>query len=319
MNSNSNSKILVVGRNGLVGSAVIRRLQKQGYTNILSPSKGDLNALNPIECNMYFDEKRPEYVFLCAAKVGGIVANDTYPVQFFADNVSMGINILRSANKYEVKKLINLGTTCMYPRDCEQPINESSLLTGSLESTNEAYALAKISILRLCEYYNKQYKTNFITACPTNIYGINDNYHPQNSHVLPAIIRKVIEAKRNRKTEIDAWGDGSAVRDFIYSDDVADALIHLCKEYNGKDGAVNIGWGEEHSYSIKDTYELALKAIGHEATINWDESKPNGTPVKVTDSSKMTSLGWSPSVKLEEGIKRVYGVLRNNDYKYKEQ
>lgn len=311
------SKILILGATGLVGSAVVRQLEKQGYDNLLTPSSNDVDLLDEDQVLAYFNKNKPEYVFLCAAKVGGIKANSTYPVEFLADNITIGLNVLKHAYEQGVKKLLNLGSTCIYPKMCPQPIKEEYLLSSALEPSNEAYAIAKIAILKQCEYYNKQYGTQFISAMPTNVYGPNDNYHPENSHVLPAIIRKVHELKESKDDTIEIWGDGSPVREFVFSEDLADAMIFLMNNYDGSRGIVNIGTGK--GVSIKEAYETAMDAIGVCGWLKYDASKPNGTPIKISDVSLLNELGFECKTTLKEGIMKTYNDLKQKGFTWKEK
>jgi GDP-L-fucose synthase len=300
-----NSKIYVAGHNGLVGSAIVRCLRRNGYGNLILKSHSELDLTRQADVERFFGQEKPEYVILAAAKVGGIGANSTYPADFIYVNMAIALNVISSAYKYGVKKLLNLGSSCIYPKFAPQPIKEESLLTGALEPTNEAYAIAKISAIRLCKHYNDQYGTNFISAMPTNLYGPGDNYDLNNSHVLPAMIRKFHDAKVNG-TDITLWGDGSPLREFLYSDDLAEACYFLMKNCNYKDIGefVNVGSGKE--LTIRELSQIVAKEVGFSGKVNWDASKPNGTPRKLMDSGKLFNLGWSPKVELPEGIKRSY-------------
>ena len=302
-----NAKIYVAGHRGMVGSAIVRQLQSRGYTNIVvRTSKGlDLRRQDAVE--RFFAEEKPEYVFLAAAKVGGIIANNRHPADFMYDNMILEMNVIHAAYENGVKKLLFLGSSCIYPRLAPQPMPESCLLTSSLEQTNEAYALAKISGLKYCEYLNRQYGTDYISVMPTNLYGINDNYHPEHSHVLPALIRRFHEAKESGATEVVCWGTGSPKREFLYADDLADACVYLMENYSAEDlgnETVNLGSGKE--ITIKELSELVAKTIGYTGTIRWDAEKPDGTPRKLLDVSKLERLGWRYKTELSEGIRMAY-------------
>lgn len=301
------SRIYVAGHTGMVGSAIVRELNKQGYENIITRSHSQLDLTNQLAVENFFKTERPEYVFLSAAKVGGIVANNTYPADFLYENMLIEMNVINSAFKNNCKKLEFLGSSCIYPKFAEQPITEDSLLAGSLEPTNEAYALAKISGLRYCQYLNKQYGTNYISVMPTNLYGPNDNYDSVNSHVLPAMIKKFHDAKENNFSAVTCWGDGSALREFLYVDDLADLCVFLMNNYNEQD-PVNAGSGEE--ISIKDLAELVASIVGYRGEILWDTTKPNGTPRKLLDLSKSKNIGWKYKTPLIDGIKMTYEDFR---------
>jgi len=298
-----NSKIYVAGHTGLVGSAIKRKLELEGCTNIICRTHQELDLINQDAVNKFFKEEKPEYVFLSAAKVGGIQANNTYPAEFIYQNLMIQNNILHSAHENGVVKLMFLGSSCIYPKFADQPMKEEYLLTGELEPTNEGYALAKISGIQLCKAYRKQYGSNFISVMPTNLYGPNDNYHPENSHVLPAFIRRFHEAKIKNLKEVTCWGSGSPFREFLYIDDLADACIHLMRNYNDSQH-VNIGTGED--ISLKDLADLISGVVGYTGKILWDTSKPDGTPKKLLDVSKLKTLGWKYETKLKDGIVSVY-------------
>ena len=300
---NKNSKIFVAGHKGMVGSAIVRELQKHGYTNIITRPHSELDLTQQNEVKKFFEAEKPEYVFLAAAKVGGIMANSNALADFMYFNMMIEMNVINSAWQNGCKKLEFLGSTCIYPRMAPQPIKEEYLLTGPLEKTNEAYALAKISGLKYCEFLNAQYGTDYISVMPCNLYGINDNYHPENSHVMPALIRRFHEAKINNVPSVTCWGDGTPLREFLYIDDLAEACVFLMNNYSGSE-TVNAGTGKE--ISIKELAELVAKIIGYKGKILWDTSKPNGTPRKVTDISKINSLGWEAKTSLHEGIKLAY-------------
>ena len=303
------AKIYVAGHRGMVGSAIVRALEKQSYHNIITRTHKELDLLRQVDVEQFFAEEKPEYVFLAAAKVGGIVANSNALADFMYENMMMEMNVIHSAWQNGVKKLEFLGSSCIYPKMAPQPISENSLLTSSLEPTNEAYALAKISGLKYCEYLNRQYGTNFISAMPTNLYGPNDNYHPTHSHVLPALIRRFHEAKENGLTEVTCWGTGEPLREFLYVDDLADACVFLMNHYSGNE-TVNVGTGKE--ITIKELTELVAEIIGYEGKINWDTSKPNGTPRKLLDVSKLKDLGWTYQTELKDGIRLAYDDFLNN-------
>lgn len=298
-----NSKIYVAGHRGMVGSAIVRELQRQGYDNIVTRTHSELDLTDQKAVEEFFREEKPEYVFLAAAKVGGIEANNTQPADFMWENMTMEMNVIHSAWKNGVKKLEFLGSSCIYPRLAPQPMKEDCLLTSALEPTNEAYALAKISGLKYCEYLNRQYGTDFISVMPTNLYGPNDNYHPTHSHVLPALIRRFHEAKVNGSSEVVCWGDGSPLREFMYVDDLASLCVFLMNNYSGNE-TVNAGTGKE--ITIKELSELVAKTVGFKGEIKWDTTKPNGTPRKLLDVSKARRLGWTATVDLPEGILLAY-------------
>lgn len=303
------SKIFVAGHKGMVGSAIVRELKKQGYENILTRSHSELDLIDQKAVNSFFEEEKPDYVFLAAAKVGGIIANSDAPADFLYQNMMLEMNVINAAWKNGVKKLEFLGSSCIYPRMAPQPMPESCLLTSSLEQTNEAYALAKISGLKYCEYLNRQYGTDFISVMPTNLYGPNDNYHPEHSHVLPALIRRFHEAKTEGRQEVTCWGDGSPLREFLYVDDLANLCVFLMNNYSGNE-TVNAGTGKE--ISIKDLTELVAETVGYTGKILWDISKPNGTPRKLLDVSKATRLGWTYTTPLKEGIRLAYADFLSN-------
>ena len=304
-----NSKIYVAGHNGMVGSAIVRELKKQDYTNLILKSHNELDLTNQADVEKFFASEKPEYVFLAAAKVGGIVANNSALADFMYDNMILEMNVIHSAWKNGCKKLEFLGASCIYPRMAPQPLKEEYLLTGELEKTNEAYALAKISGLKYCEFLNKQYGTDYISVMPTNLYGPNDNYHPEHSHVLPALIRRLHEAKINNLSEVVCWGDGTPLREFLYVDDLAELCIFLMNNYSGNE-TINAGTGKE--ITIKDLVNLVARVVGYNGTIKWDTSKPNGTPRKLLDVSKATKLGWKYKTELEDGIKLAYDDFLNN-------
>ena len=303
------SKIYVAGHRGMVGSAIMRELQRQGYTNIITRTHAELDLTRQDQVEQFFAEERPEYVFLAAAKVGGIIANQSALADFMYENMMLEMNVIHAAWKNGCKKLEFLGSSCIYPRLAPQPMKEDCLLTSALEPTNEAYALAKISGLKYCEYLNRQYGTDFISLMPTNLYGPNDNYHPTHSHVLPALIRRFHEAKEQGLKEVTCWGDGSPLREFLYVDDLANLCVFLMENYSGNE-TVNAGSGKE--ITIKGLTELVAKVIGYEGTILWDTSKPNGTPRKLLDVSKSAAMGWTAQTSLEEGIRLAYADFLSN-------
>ena len=296
-------KIFIAGHRGLVGSAIVRTLQAQGFTNILARAHSELDLQNQAAVESFFEAEKPEYVFLAAAKVGGIYANNTYPAEFAYSNMQIQCNIVNSSYKNNVKKLLFLGSSCIYPKFAPQPMNESSLLTGPLEETNKAYALAKISGIVMCQSYSRQYGVNYISVMPTNLFGPHDNYHPENSHVLPALIRRFHEAKINKAPNVTIWGTGSALREFLYSDDLADACIYLMQNYDDSE-IVNIGSGEE--VSIKHLAMMVKEAVGYDGEIRFDTSKPDGTPRKLLDCTKLHSLGWKHKIAIKDGLKTAY-------------
>ena len=303
------SKIYIAGHNGMVGSSILRLLRKKGYKNIITKTSKELNLVNQEAVSLFFETEKPEYIFLAAAKVGGIYANDNYRADFIYDNLMIQTNVIHSAFINKSKKLLFLGSSCIYPKNCGQPIKEDYLLNGKLESTNQPYAIAKISGIEMCNSYRYQYGCNFISAMPTNLYGTNDNYHAKNSHVLPSLIRKVILAKKNNKSYINVWGDGSPLREFLHVDDLAEASLFLMKHYNKSD-IVNVGSGLE--ISIKNLAKLIIKKAGSPIDIKFDKSKPNGTLRKFLDTSKILKLGWSPKINLDFGIEKTI-----NEYKEK--
>ena len=304
-----NGKIYVAGHRGMVGSAIVRALEKNGYHNIVTRTHKELDLTRQDAVEAFFAEEKPDYVFLAAAKVGGIVANNEAPADFLYENMILEMNVIHSAFKNNVKKLMFLGSSCIYPRMCPQPIKEDYLLTGALEQTNEAYALSKISGLKYCEYLNRQYHTDYISVMPTNLYGPNDNYHPTHSHVLPALIRRFHEAKVDNLPYVTCWGTGKPLREFLYVDDLADACVFLMNNYSGNE-TVNLGTGKE--LTIKELTELVAKVIGYTGEIRWDSSKPDGTPRKLLDVSKLESLGWHYKTELEEGIRLSYQDFLTN-------
>lgn len=298
-----NAKIYVAGHRGMVGSAIIRELEKKGYTNIITRTSKELDLRRQDQVEAFFQAEKPEYVFLAAAKVGGIMANSKHPADFMYDNMIMEMNVIHSAYENQVKKLMFLGSSCIYPRLAPQPMPESCLLTSSLEQTNEAYALAKISGLKYCEYLNKQYGTDYISVMPTNLYGPKDNYHPEHSHVLPALIRRFHEAKENKLEEVVIWGTGTPLREFLYVDDLAEACVYLMNNYSGNE-TVNLGTGKE--VTIKELAEIVKDVVGYEGNLTFDTTKPDGTPRKLLDVSKLEGLGWKYHTELEDGIKLAY-------------
>ncbi|MBR5848778.1 MAG: GDP-L-fucose synthase [Bacteroidaceae bacterium] len=303
------AKIYVAGHRGMVGSAIVRELQRNGYTNIVTRTHKELDLCRQQAVDEFFAAERPEYVFLAAAKVGGIVANSNALADFMYENMILEMNVIHAAWQNGCKKLLFLGSSCIYPRLAPQPMKEDCLLTSSLEPTNEAYALAKISGLKYCEYLNRQYGTDFISVMPTNLYGINDNYHPTHSHVLPALIRRFHEAKEAGLSTVTCWGDGSPLREFLYVDDLADLCLFLMNNYSGNE-TVNAGTGKE--ITIKALTELVAEVIGYDGEILWDTSKPNGTPRKLLDVSKSAAMGWKYRTELKDGIKAAYEDFLNN-------
>ncbi len=302
-------KIYVAGHRGMVGSAIVRELQRQGYDNILTRTHHELDLTRQADVEAFFAAEKPAYVFLAAAKVGGIVANESAPADFMYDNMMLEMNVIHAAWKNGCRKLEFLGSSCIYPRLAPQPMREDCLLTSALERTNEAYALAKISGLKYCEYLNRQYGTDFISVMPTNLYGPNDNYHPTHSHVLPALIRRFHEAKQEGLPAVTCWGDGSPLREFLYVDDLANLCVFLMNHYSGNE-TVNAGTGRE--LTIRELTERVARIVGYEGEIHWDTSKPNGTPRKLLDVSKARALGWEARTPLDEGIALAYADFLNN-------
>ena len=303
------SKIFVAGHRGMVGSAIVRELQRQGYTNIITRTHAELDLCRQEQVEAFFAAEKPEYVFLAAAKVGGIVANSSALADFMYENMILEMNVIHAAWQNGCKKLEFLGSSCIYPREAPQPMPESCLLTSSLEQTNEAYALAKISGLKYCEYLNRQYKTDYISLMPTNLYGPNDNYHPTNSHVLPALIRRFHEAKEAGAPTVTCWGDGTPRREFLYVDDLANLCVFLMNNYSGNE-TVNAGTGKE--VTIKELTELVAEVVGYTGEILWDTTKPNGTPRKLLDVSKSRALGWQYKTELKDGIRLAYQDFLTN-------
>lgn len=299
----TDSKIYVAGHNGLVGSAIMRKLESEGYTNIITRRFEELDLTDQKATREFFEKERPEYVFLAAAKVGGIHANNTYPADFIYINLMIECNVIKAAHEFGVKKLLFLGSSCIYPKMAPQPIKEEYLLSGYLEETNEAYALAKISGLKMCQYFNKQYGTNFISVMPTNLYGPNDNFDLNTSHVLPALIRKFHEAKTSNAPYVEIWGTGKPRREFLYVDDLADACLFLMKNYSGND-FFNIGTGED--VTIKELAELIGEVVGYKGELRFDTSKPDGTPRKLLDVSRIHRIGWRHKIELKKGLEMTY-------------
>ena len=306
---NLDAKIYVAGHRGLVGSAIVRNLEDKGYTNIICRTHKELDLTNQEAVRIFFEQEKPEYVFLAAAKVGGIHANNTYPADFIYDNLMIQNNIIKAAHDFEVKKLLFLGSTCIYPKMAPQPIKEEYLLTGALEETNEAYAVAKIAGLEMCKFFKRQYGDNFISCMPTNLYGPNDNFDLKNSHVLPALIRKFHEAKVNNSDVVEVWGTGTPLREFLYVDDMADACVFLMENYDGEQH-VNIGTGEE--VSIRELAETVKEVVGFEGELVFNTDMPDGTPRKLTTVDKLHGLGWKHNVSLNDGIKRAYKWFLEN-------
>ena len=304
-----NSKIYVAGHLGLVGSAITRKLKSLGYTNLILKTKDELNLMDQSAVAGFFASVKPEFVFLDAAKVGGILANNAYPAQFIYENLQIQNNIIHNSYLNSIKKLLFLGSSCIYPKLCPQPMKEEYLLTGLLEPTNEPYAIAKIAGIKMCQSYNRQYGTNFIAVMPTNLYGPNDNFHSDDSHVLPALIKKFHEAKISNSLTVSVWGTGSAKREFLHVDDLAEALLFLMNNYNDPQ-TINVGTGED--LSIKELAETIKKITGFEGEIIWDKTKPDGTPRKLLDVNCLHKLGWRHKIKLEEGIKNTYEWYKKN-------
>ncbi len=309
MSLSKNSKIYVAGHNGMVGSAICRKLESLGYKNLIKESSNKLDLRNSLETENFFKSKNPEFVFLAAAKVGGILANSTYKADFIYDNIMIQNNVIHCAHKYKVEKLLFLGSSCIYPKKSKQPIKEEYLLSGYLEPTNEPYAIAKIAGLKMCEYYREQYGSNFISAMPTNLYGPNDNFNLETSHVFAALIRKFHEAKIQNHSEVKLWGTGAPKREFLHVDDLADALVFLMKIYNSS-SIINIGTGED--ISITDLAKKIQKVVGYKGIINWDKSMPDGTFRKWLDVTKINDLGWKANTSLLKGIEMTYDWYSRN-------
>ncbi len=302
------AKIYIAGHRGMVGSAIERKLNAEGYHNIIARTSSELDLRNQKAVNLLFKQEKPDFVILAAAKVGGIHANNTYRAEFIYDNLMMEANIIHAAYLYKVKKLLFLGSSCIYPKMAPQPLKEEYLLSGNLEPTNQPYAIAKIAGIEMCDSYRAQYGCNFISAMPTNLYGTNDNYHPENSHVLPALIRRIILAKKDNDPKVVIWGTGTPRREFLHVDDLADACYFLLQNYN-EAGLVNIGLGED--VSIKEIAMLIAAEVGYTGALEFDTTKPDGTPRKLLDTTKINNLGWKPFIKLQEGIMRTVGEVKD--------
>tara|TARA_Y100000996_G_scaffold415507_1_gene410669 strand:- start:1385 stop:2338 length:954 start_codon:yes stop_codon:yes gene_type:complete len=312
---NKSSKIYVAGHNGMVGSAILRKLKSDGFINLIYINRDELDLMVQNDVESFFKNHKPEYVFICAAKVGGIYANNTYGGEFLYNNLQIQNNLIHFASKYNVTKLLFLGSSCIYPRNCIQPIDEEALLTGPLEKTNEPYAIAKIAGIKMCEYYHKQYGSQFFSIMPTNLYGPNDNYDLNNSHVLPAIIRKIYEAIEHKQDQVTLWGTGNPLREFMHVDDLASAAVFIMKLnfdelYN--DGLIHLNVGTEKEISINDLSEIISRKMLYEGKINFDISRPDGTPRKIMNSTKLYNLGWSPSISLERGIETTIEDFKQN-------
>lgn len=306
---NKTDKIYVAGHRGLVGSAIVRNLQEKGYTKVIGKTHKELDLTNQAAVRNFFEEERPDVVVLAAAKVGGINANNTTPADFIYDNLQIQCNVIKCCHDYHVSKLLFLGSTCIYPKMAPQPIPEDALLTGVLESTNEAYAIAKIAGLEMCKFYKKQYGDDFISCMPTNLYGPYDNYDLNGSHVMPAMVRKFHEAKKNGAPAVELWGTGTPLREFLYVDDMADACVYLLENYSGEQH-VNIGTGRE--VTIKRLAEIVQETVGYSGSITWNSAMPDGTPRKLTDVRKLHELGWRHRVELEEGVRLAYDWFKKN-------
>ncbi len=306
---NKDSKIYVAGHRGLVGSAIMRKLKQEGYTNIITRTHKELDLTNQAQTQEFFEKEKPEYVFLAAAKVGGIHANNTYPADFAYINTMIESNVIKASYDYDVKKLLFLGSSCIYPKLCPQPIKEEYLLTGPLEKTNEAYAIAKIAGLKMCQYFNRQYGTKYISVMPTNLYGPNDNFDLETSHAFAALLRKFHEAKINNKPYVEVWGTGTPRREFLHVDDLADAVVYLMNNYDENE-PLNIGTGKD--VTIKELAELIKEIVGYEGEIKFDTTKPDGTPRKLLDVSRLHATGWKHKIELREGIKQTYEWFKEN-------
>jgi GDP-L-fucose synthase len=305
---NKNSKIFIAGHRGMVGSSLVRKFTNEGFKNIITIGSDNLDLRNQNQVNEFFQLEKPEYVILAAAKVGGIVANNSYRGEFIYDNIMIEANIIHASYTNRVKKLLNLGSSCVYPKNCPQPIKEDYLLSGFLEYTNKPYAIAKIAGIELCESYRNQYGCNFISVMPTNLYGTNDNYHPENSHVLPALLRRIHLAKKNLDNDVIIWGTGEPFREFMHVDDLADACFFLLENYNETD-LINVGWGRD--ITIAALAKLIMNIVEFKGNVIFDHSKPDGTPKKLLDTTKINSLGWFPKITLEDGIKKTYTEIKD--------
>lgn len=308
---NTKHKIYVAGHRGMVGSAILRNLEAHGFDHVITRTSGELDLRDSFAVAKFFDEERPDYVFLAAAKVGGIVANNTFRADFLYENLMIQNNVIHQAYVQKVKKLMFLGSSCIYPKMAPQPLKEEYLLTGELEATNEPYAIAKIAGIKMCDAYRAQYGCNFVSVMPTNLYGTNDNYDLKNSHVLPAMLRKFITAKRNNEPSVTIWGTGKPMREFLHVDDLADACFFLMNNYN-EEGLVNIGVGED--VSILELAGIVKEIVKFDGEILTDESKPDGTPRKLMDVNKLNCMGWKATIKLKDGISKVYEEIKNNDW-----
>ena len=306
---NNDSKILVAGSNGLVGSAIVRNLRSKNFTNVIEATRAKVNFTSQVETEVYIHEVKPDYVFVAAAKVGGIMANKTYPADFIYQNLMIQSNIIDTAYRSGCRKLVFLGSSCIYPKHSVIPITEDQLMTGSLEPTNDAYALAKISGIKMCQAYRQQYGFNAISLQPTNLYGIKDNFDPENSHVIPGLMRRMYEAKLNGDRDFYCWGDGSPLREFLYVDDLAEACYFCMEQYNDPE-IINVGTG--YDISIKELTEVVAEVVGYTGNIRWDTSKPNGTPRKVMNVDKLLDLGWKPKVDIVEGLNKTYEWFKEN-------
>lgn len=301
-------KIFIAGHSGMVGSSLIRKLRAEGFDNIITKNSNELDLRNQQSVNQFFENEKPSYVLLAAARVGGILANNKYRAEFIYDNLMIETNIIHASYKNNIKKLLNLGSSCVYPKNCPQPIKEEYLLSGYLEYTNKPYAIAKIAGIELCQSYYNQYNCNYISVMPTNLYGTNDNYHPENSHVLPALLRRIHLAKMNNDKEVIIWGTGNPFREFMHVDDLADACLFLLEKYNESE-LINVGWGKD--ISIFDLANLIKSIVGYKGNLLFDSTKPDGTPKKLLDTSKINEMGWYPKIKLEDGIKKTYSEILN--------
>jgi GDP-L-fucose synthase len=301
-------KIYIAGHSGMVGSSLERKLRAEGFNNIVTKNSKELDLRNQQSVNDFFESEKPSYVLLAAARVGGIFANNKYRAEFIYDNLMIETNIIHASYKNNVKKLLNLGSSCVYPKNCPQPIKEEYLLSGFLEYTNRPYAIAKIAGIELCQSYNNQYNCNYISVMPTNLYGTNDNYHPENSHVLPAILRRIHLAKMNNDNEVVIWGTGNPFREFMHVDDLSDACIFLLNNYNENE-LINVGWGKD--ISIFELSHLIKTIVGYKGNLLFDSTKPDGTPKKLLDTSKINKLGWFPKISLEDGIRKTYSEIIN--------